>query len=69
MKTGQKTGVKASRPAWIERPAWGFSPAAIAYERGDFGELEALPPTLTPLSDMYADAVAWATEASGGLAA
>jgi EAL and modified HD-GYP domain-containing signal transduction protein len=43
--------------------------AAIAYERGDFGELATLPPTLTPLSDMYADAVAWATEASGGLAA
>jgi EAL and modified HD-GYP domain-containing signal transduction protein len=41
--------------------------AAIAYERGDFGELGNLPPTRTPLSDLYAEAVAWATEASGGL--
>jgi EAL and modified HD-GYP domain-containing signal transduction protein len=41
--------------------------AAIAYERGDFAELGNLPPTRTPLSDLYADAVAWATEASGGL--
>jgi c-di-GMP phosphodiesterase len=41
--------------------------AAIAYERGDFGELDNLPPTRVPLSDLYADAVAWATEASGGL--
>ena len=43
--------------------------AAIAYERGDFAELTNLPPTRTPLSDLYADAVAWATEASGGLPA
>src|SRR4051794_41717573 len=32
--------------------------AAIAYERGDFGELDNLPPTRVPLSDLYADAVA-----------
>ena len=43
--------------------------AAIAYERGDFADLGNLPPTRTPLSDLYADAVAWATEASGGLPA
>src|SRR3954453_16480456 len=43
--------------------------AAIAYERGDFAELDNLPPTRTPLSDLYADSVAWATEASGGLPA
>ena len=43
--------------------------AAIAYERGDFAELDNLPPTRMPLSDLYADAVAWATEASGGLPA
>jgi EAL and modified HD-GYP domain-containing signal transduction protein len=41
--------------------------AAIAYERGDFAELDNLPPTRIPLSDLYAEAVAWATEASGGL--
>jgi EAL and modified HD-GYP domain-containing signal transduction protein len=41
--------------------------AAVAYERGNFGELGDLPPTRTPLSDLYAQAVDWATEASGGL--
>jgi EAL and modified HD-GYP domain-containing signal transduction protein len=41
--------------------------AAVAYERGNFGELGQLPPTRMPLSDLYADAVDWATEASGGL--
>ena len=41
--------------------------AAIAYERGAFGELGDLPPSRTPLSDLYAQAVEWATEASGGL--
>jgi EAL and modified HD-GYP domain-containing signal transduction protein len=41
--------------------------AAIAYERGDFADLVNLPPTRMPLSDLYADAVAWATDASGGL--
>jgi c-di-GMP phosphodiesterase len=43
--------------------------AAIAYERGAFGELGDLPPSRTPLSDLYAQAVEWATEASGGLPA
>jgi EAL and modified HD-GYP domain-containing signal transduction protein len=41
--------------------------AAIAYERGDFAELAHMPPTRMPLSDLYAEAVEWATEASGGL--
>jgi EAL and modified HD-GYP domain-containing signal transduction protein len=41
--------------------------AAIAYERGNFGELGDLPPARMPLSDLYAHAVDWATEASGGL--
>jgi EAL and modified HD-GYP domain-containing signal transduction protein len=41
--------------------------AAVAYERGNFGELGDVPPTRVPLSDLYAQAVAWATEASGGL--
>lgn len=41
--------------------------AAVAYERGNFGELGDLPPTRVPLSDLYAEAVEWATEASGGL--
>jgi EAL and modified HD-GYP domain-containing signal transduction protein len=43
--------------------------AAVAYERGNFGELGDVPPTRVPLSDLYAQAVAWATEASGGLPA
>ncbi len=43
--------------------------AAVAYERGNFGELGDLPPTRVSLSDMYAEAVEWATEASGGLPA
>jgi EAL and modified HD-GYP domain-containing signal transduction protein len=43
--------------------------AAVAYEHGNFGELGDVPPTRTPLSDLYAQAVAWATEASGGLPA
>jgi EAL and modified HD-GYP domain-containing signal transduction protein len=41
--------------------------AAVAYERGNFGELGDVPPTRTPLSDLYAQAVEWATDASGGL--
>jgi EAL and modified HD-GYP domain-containing signal transduction protein len=41
--------------------------AALAYERGNFGELGDLPPSRTPLRELYAEAVAWATEASGGL--
>jgi c-di-GMP phosphodiesterase len=43
--------------------------AAIAYERGNFGELGDLPPSRTPLSELYAQAVEWATDASGGLPA
>jgi c-di-GMP phosphodiesterase len=43
--------------------------AAVAYERGSFGELGDLPPTRTPLSDLYGEAVKWATEASGTLPA
>jgi EAL and modified HD-GYP domain-containing signal transduction protein len=39
--------------------------AAVAYERGNFGELGDLPPTRTPLSDLYTQAVEWATDASG----
>jgi EAL and modified HD-GYP domain-containing signal transduction protein len=41
--------------------------AVLAYERGAFGELGQLPPLQTPLSDLYASAVEWATEASGRL--
>jgi EAL and modified HD-GYP domain-containing signal transduction protein len=41
--------------------------AAVAYERGNFGELGDVPPTRVALSDLYAQAVEWATEASGGL--
>jgi EAL and modified HD-GYP domain-containing signal transduction protein len=41
--------------------------AVLAYERGAFGELGQLPPVHTPLSDLYASAVEWATEASGRL--
>jgi c-di-GMP phosphodiesterase len=43
--------------------------AAIAYERGNFGELGDLQPTRIPLSDLYAQAVEWATEATGSLVA
>ena len=43
--------------------------AAIAYERGNFAELGDLPPSRLPLADLYAQAVEWATEASGGLPA
>jgi EAL and modified HD-GYP domain-containing signal transduction protein len=43
--------------------------AAVAYERGNFAELGDLPPIRTPLSELYAEAVEWATEASGGLPA
>jgi EAL and modified HD-GYP domain-containing signal transduction protein len=41
----------------------------LAYERGDFGELIRLVPAGTTPADFYAEAVAWATEASGGLVA
>ncbi len=39
--------------------------AVIAYERGAFGELGELPPTRTPLADVYSEAVEWATETLG----
>lgn len=41
----------------------------VAYERGDFGDLMHLMPAGTPPADFYAQAVEWATEASGGLIA
>lgn len=41
----------------------------IAYERGDFGELMRLAPAGNPPADFYAEAVEWATDASGGLVA
>jgi EAL and modified HD-GYP domain-containing signal transduction protein len=43
--------------------------AVIAYERGKFGELGNLPPMRQPLSDLYGQAVGWATDASGVMAA
>jgi c-di-GMP phosphodiesterase len=43
--------------------------AVIAYERGAFGELSALPPTRMPLSEIYAESVRWATETIGSIAA
>ena len=43
--------------------------AVIAYERGNFGEVGDLPPTRVPLSDVYTQAVEWATETGAGLAA
>jgi EAL and modified HD-GYP domain-containing signal transduction protein len=41
----------------------------LAYERGDFGELMHLVPAGTAPADFYAEAVEWATDASGGLVA
>ena len=41
----------------------------LAYERGDFGALMRLIPAGTPPADFYAQAVEWATDASGGLVA
>jgi EAL and modified HD-GYP domain-containing signal transduction protein len=41
--------------------------AVLAYERGAFAELGEMPPTRTPLSDIYAEAVEWATDALGTL--
>lgn len=42
--------------------------AVLAYERGDFDELDALPAGSSPV-ELYAEAVEWATQASGGLGA
>ncbi len=41
--------------------------AVVAYERGNFAELGDLAPTAVPLADLYAQAVEWATEASGAI--
>ena len=41
----------------------------LAYERGDFGELMRLVPAGNPPADFYAQAIEWATDASGGLVA
>ena len=43
--------------------------AVIAYERGAFSEVGELPPTRTPVSDLYSEAVEWATETLGCVAA
>ncbi|MFL5910152.1 MAG: EAL and HDOD domain-containing protein [Gaiellaceae bacterium] len=40
--------------------------AVLSYERGDFDELGALPAGSSPV-ELYAEAVEWATQASGGL--
>src|SRR5207248_1916682 len=40
--------------------------AVLSYERGDFDELGALPAGSSPV-ELYAQAVEWATQASGGL--
>jgi EAL and modified HD-GYP domain-containing signal transduction protein len=42
--------------------------AVLAYERGDFDELGAMPADTSP-SELYAGAVEWATQASSGLSA
>jgi EAL and modified HD-GYP domain-containing signal transduction protein len=42
--------------------------AVIAYERGAFAELGELPPTRTPLSDLYSEAVQWAHDTLGTVA-
>jgi EAL and modified HD-GYP domain-containing signal transduction protein len=39
----------------------------LAYERGDFHPLLALMPVGVPPADFYAQAIEWATDASGGL--
>lgn len=42
--------------------------AVVAYERGNFTELSELTPVGTALSELYAEAVAWSSEACGVLA-
>ncbi len=42
--------------------------AVIAYERGAFADLGELPPTRTPLSDLYSEAVQWAHDTLGTVA-
>jgi EAL and modified HD-GYP domain-containing signal transduction protein len=39
--------------------------AVVAYERGAFAELVELPPTRTPLSELYFESVQWANETLG----
>ena len=39
--------------------------AVIAYERANFAEIRDLPPTGAPLSELYARAVEWASDAGG----
>jgi EAL and modified HD-GYP domain-containing signal transduction protein len=41
--------------------------AVVAYERGAFAELGELPPTRTPLSELYFESVQWANETLGTL--
>jgi EAL and modified HD-GYP domain-containing signal transduction protein len=52
-----------------EGPGGELLHGVLAYERGDFGELMGLMPAGTPPADFYAQAVEWATDASGGLVA
>jgi EAL and modified HD-GYP domain-containing signal transduction protein len=53
----------------LEGPKGRILRAVLAYEGGNFGELGDLPPLPSPLSHLYAQAVEWATDASGGLPA
>lgn len=39
----------------------------LAYERGNFAQLDGLTPPGRPLADLYAEAVEWATEAGGAI--
>jgi EAL and modified HD-GYP domain-containing signal transduction protein len=52
-----------------ENPKGELLHGVLAYERGDFSPLMHLMPAGTPPADFYAQAVEWATEASGGLIA
>jgi EAL and modified HD-GYP domain-containing signal transduction protein len=52
-----------------ENPKGELLHGVLAYERGDFAPLMSLMPAGTPPADFYAQAVDWATDASGGLVA
>ena len=52
-----------------EGPKGQLLQAVLSYERGDFAPLIGLMPAGTPPADFYAEAVEWATDASGGLVA
>jgi EAL and modified HD-GYP domain-containing signal transduction protein len=52
-----------------ENPKGELLHGVLAYERGDFTPLMSLIPAGTAPADFYAQAVEWATEASGGLVA